>query len=123
MHFYIAVYQQGMDAIRLVGIVIYSAIFISLAIALYVSYTDKVESYMNVPEMIDLTKKKHSDSSIDELNIGYRHILQYISKNPEGGYEFIKDVKEKFFEPDAEIKRQIQFSKLADMYRPVFKSM
>jgi hypothetical protein len=112
-----------MDIIQIVGIAIYVAICITLIMILYISYRDKVESYMNVPEMIDLTKKKHTDSSIDELNVGYRHILQYISKNPEGGYEFIKDIKDKFFEPDTEIKRRIDFSKLADMYRPVFKSM
>ncbi len=112
-----------MDYIKTAGLGLYIIICIVLMLALYISYTDKVESYMNVPEMIDLTKRKHSDQSIDELNIGYRHILQYISKNPEGGYEFIKDVKDKFFEPDTEIKKTIDFPKLADMYRPVFKSM
>ena len=58
---------------------------------------------------------------MDNLNISWRTILQYLHDNPDKAGLFVADVKEKFFQPSCEFKQpSIDYAKLPDTYRPVF---
>jgi hypothetical protein len=79
------------------------------------------EPFINVPEMPDLTKPvaKTSDDK-DQANVNYRSVLTYIENNPDNVYNFVKDVKSKFFDEKCEYKNPMDVSNLTATYQPVF---
>ena len=65
--------------------------------------------------------KKSRSQQMDDLNVSWRTILQYLSENPDKAGVFVADVKDKFFEDSCQFKQpRIDYSKLPDTYRPVF---
>lgn len=93
----------------------------------FVSETDlrqgrfATEPFVNVPEMPDLTKPvaKTSDDK-DQANVNYRSVLTYIENNPDNVFNFVKDVKNKFFDEKCEYKNPMDVSNLTATYQPVF---
>jgi hypothetical protein len=64
--------------------------------------------------------KSHTQQ-MNDLNLSWRDILQYLSKNPDRADKFVADVKDKFFQSSCELKQpSIDYAKLLDAYRPVF---
>lgn len=101
----------------------YSFLFISISVIIIlifiVNYTKlTIDTFTNYPQQIDPTKLTSSTqgSQLDELNINYRLMLQYIQQNPDRSIPFIKDVQSKFCSSD-----NIKFNSLLDNYSPVFK--
>ena len=79
------------------------------------------EPYENTPEIPDLTKPVITTSSdADQANVNYRSILTYVQNNPNNVYNFVKDVKSKFFDEKCEYKNPMDVSNLTATYQPVF---
>ncbi len=92
---------------------------ILLILALFL--TDKIArgQIRFIYEMIE--DKKSQTEQMNALNLSWRDILEYLSKNPDKGGTFVADVKDKFFQPSCEFKQpSIDYAKLLDTYRPVF---
>jgi hypothetical protein len=79
------------------------------------------ENYINTPEMPDLTKPvTTTNSDADQANVNYRSVLNYVQNNPNNVYNFVKDLKSKFFDEKCEYKNPMDVSNLTATYQPVF---
>lgn len=80
-----------------------------------------IEPFADMPEIPDLTKPVTTTSSdSDQANVNYRSILTYMQSNPNNVYNFLKDVKSKFFDEKCEYKNPMDVSNLTATYQPVF---
>jgi len=80
-----------------------------------------IESFTTTPEIPDLTKPVTTTSSdADQANVNYRSVLTYVQNNPHNVYNFVKDLKSKFFDEKCEYKNPMDVSNLTATYQPVF---
>ncbi len=79
------------------------------------------EGFVVIPNMSIPTGSATEGKEAEELNVCWRTILNYMSKNPTKIGPFLQDIKDKFFEPSCELKQpRIPLNELPDMYRPIF---
>jgi hypothetical protein len=92
---------------------------ILLILALFI--TDKIARRQILFWYEGFEGQSAKSQQLDDLNVSWRTILQYLSENPDKAGTFVADVKEKFFQDGCEFKQpRIDYAKLPETYRPVF---
>ena len=90
-----------------------------LILALFV--TDKLARRQIRLVYENFAGQSEKSQQLDDLNVSWRTILQYLSENPDKSGLFVADVKQKFFQDSCEFKQpSIDYAKLPETYRPVF---
>ena len=100
-------------------------LFLGLSILFLIvllTFTMRVrEGFVVIPDMSIPAGVATEGKEAEELNVCWRTILNYMSKNPTKISPFLQDIKDKFFEPSCQLKQpSIPLSELPDMYRPIF---
>jgi len=90
---------------------------ILLLTLLYVISTNRRDSFMNYPQQVDPLAKPQQPSAAGapEANNNYAELLMFIQKNPSNSINFIKDIKQKFFDDSCKVKSSIDFNNIAQM--------
>ena len=79
------------------------------------------EGFVVIPNISIPTGSATEGKEAEELNVCWRSILTYMSKNPGKIAPFLQDIKDKLFEPSCQLKQPAPpVSELANMYRPIF---
>jgi hypothetical protein len=89
--------------------------FILLIALVYILSTKHRDSFINYPQQVDPNAKPKSNPEANSVNNNYASILMYIQKNPSDSFNFIKDVKSKFFDDSCKVKSNIDFANIASM--------
>lgn len=84
-------------------------------IFLYVLSTKSKDSFINYAQQIDPLAKPKSNPEANTANNNYASILMYIQQNPSKSLNFIKDIKDKFFEDSCKVKSNIDFTNIASL--------
>ena len=94
----------------------------SLVVITLISILNLYEPFINYPQMPQVGGTViNQDPAVDQANVNYRSVLQFVQNNPEKSFKFIDDLKAKFFDESCKIKQpRIDFSQLAATYQPVF---
>jgi hypothetical protein len=95
---------------------------IGLILIVLISTLNLYEPYINYPQLpVPGDIKKQDTAAIDQANVNYRSLLQFVEANPDRSFKFIADLKTKFFDDSCKIKQpRIDFANLAATYQPVF---
>lgn len=88
---------------------------IFLITLLYILSTKHRDSFINYAQQVDPKAKPKSNPEANSANNNYASILMYIQQNPSDSLNFIKDIKDKFFEDSCKVKSNIDFSNIASM--------
>ena len=86
-----------------------------LIVLVYILSTKHRDSFINYPQQVDPNAKPQSNPEANSVNNNYASILMYIQKNPSDSFNFIKDVKSKFFDDTCKVKSNIYFANIASM--------
>ena len=70
---------------------------------------------LNYAQQVDPIAKPKSNPEANSANNNYASILMYIQQNPSKSLNFIKDIKDKFFEDSCKVKSNIDFANIASM--------
>ena len=73
------------------------------------------DSFINYAQQVDPIAKPNSNPEANSANNNYASILMYIQQNPSKSLNFIKDIKDKFFEDSCKVKSNIDFANIASM--------
>jgi hypothetical protein len=73
------------------------------------------DSFINYAQQVDPIAKPKSNPEANSANNNYASILMYIQQNPSKSLNFIKDIKDKFFEDSCKVKSNIDFANIASM--------
>ena len=96
-------------------------LFLVVFLAITVQLRRVPEGFVVIPDMSIPAGVATEGKEAEELNICWRSILNYMSKNPTKIAPFLQDIKDKLFEPSCQLKQpSIPLSELPDMYRPIF---
>ena len=96
-------------------------LIILLACTVHMRKYTQSEGFVVIPDMSIPAGVAAEGKEAEELNVCWRSILNYMSKNPSKVGPFLQDIKDKFFEPSCQLKQpSIPLSELPDMYRPIF---
>jgi uncharacterized membrane protein len=88
---------------------------ILLIVLVYILSTKHRDSFINYPQQVDPNTKPKSNSEANSVNNNYASILMYIQNKPSDSFNFIKDVKSKFFDDSCKVKSNIDFANIASM--------
>lgn len=86
-----------------------------MIVLVYILSTKHRDSFINYPQQVDPNAKPQSNPEANSVNNNYASILMYIQKNPSDSFNFIKDVKSKFFDDTCKVKSNIDFANIASM--------
>jgi hypothetical protein len=95
---------------------------ILLGLSLFISCNLSVESYINVPSTFPNLNAQpvKTDPAKDQANVAYRTVLMYAGRHPQQSFGLLRHIKDNFFNPQCTYKQNIDFSKIAKEYKPVF---
>lgn len=88
---------------------------ILLSILIYKLISNTGESFINYPQQINPMATPKNNSTIDAANNNYASILMFIKDNPSKSINFIKDIKQKFFDDSCKVKSNIDFNNIAQL--------
>lgn len=98
-----------------------SILFLVVFLAITVQLRRVPEGFVVIPDMGIPAGSNTEGKEAEELNVCWRSILNYMSKNPTKIAPFLQDIKDKLFEPSCQLKQPtIPLKELPDMYRPIF---
>jgi hypothetical protein len=101
--------------------IIIALISILILFLILVRSSMQIERFTAIPDMRVPAGSPEAGKQSEELNVCWRSILNYLSKNPEKALPLIQDMRDKFFEPSCQLKQpSIPFNQLADTYQPIF---
>jgi len=96
-------------------------LIILLAFTVHMRKYTRSEGFVVIPDMSIPKGSATEGKEAEELNVCWRSILNYMSKNPTKIAPFLQDIKDKLFEPSCQLKQpSIPLKDLPDMYRPIF---